>query len=114
MKKFRFYRYSPNETENYEIALRLKKNFQCANWDYCFETDCIGKPKKSFVITPSSDHRLEWSLEVCLNTLNKPLEVGNPLQMEALRVLNYFNIIYNLEGKEHFSQRVQEQIEFEG
>ena len=49
-----------------------------------------------------------WSLESLIETLNQPLRVGDSMQIEAVKTLNYCNALYNLFGEKYFAANLKE------
>ncbi len=82
---FPFYKFSSEELKE------LKGKFMQSWTDETYYEHWSQKPR----IVKDYSGRF-WDLEKCLEIAGQQLEVGNKKQIQALKALDFFNYIYNL------------------
>ena len=78
------------EFEDPDVMDHMMKVYHKDGWQY--DEDWYSERIRELLVKSPSGR--EWRLEDCLRALDGKLMFGDPEQIEALRALNFFNVLY--------------------
>jgi hypothetical protein len=87
-----------------EIDNLMEEYILSKGWKY--DEDHLGNSVVDLKITDPSGK--EWSLEQCANILNQPIRCGDKNQINALKAVEFYNLLYN------WGYQDREQLEQQG
>ncbi|HLC85942.1 MAG TPA: hypothetical protein VJG30_01495 [Candidatus Nanoarchaeia archaeon] len=97
MERLKLYKLGLSYSEIQDL-LNDKKKRGWVYVDIMDEDDRYDQGMLKYIITPS---KKQWTFQDCKRVLEGRLEFGNLNQIEALKVLDFINLIYNYHGRHY-------------